>query len=749
MRALRSSFIALAVAGALSNCGGGGGGGGGGSASRFGGSSTNERTGPADFSAEGGRNYGLSAVGADAAHAAGRTGAGVKVGVIDTGIDLQHKDFDGAIDPASIDIISGTYAGADDQGGHGTSVAGVILARRDGYDAVGVAPDATLLAVRAEHSCTPSCSFYYADLTRATDYAVANGAQVLNFSLGGTSLDGDFRDSLARATAAGRIVVAAAGNSAGSGPINPAAWLASADSGGLGIAVGAVDGANNIAGFSNRAGAAARDRFLVAPGVTISTSANGGGTRSVNGTSFAAPHVAGAAAVVWGAAPYLTGAEVVDILLDSATDLGAAGTDDTYGRGLLNLDQALQPLGTATIPTGATVGAGGAALASTSLSLGNAFGDALARDSGLDQAIMLDAYDRPFRTDLSDTVRPAAAADPLAGWLAPGSETVTTRPNGRTAMTLSMTPEDSGYAPKSHPGADDRQPRFAVSTEIGGTEFGVARGFGLDRLTGLTALPGVQGAGLGTDSLATPWLAMAGDGAAVTAGHQLGDGFALTFGFSEDGGRFSSPYDPEPGRKAALAEGRKRFEDGSVLGGQIGTLTESAGPLASTGAGAFDFGRNADTAFLSLFGATPLSARTTLFARMGWGVTDGSGLATGLLTAASDVASQSFALGASTRDVGLDGDSMAFTLSRPLRVGSGAATLAVPVGRTMEGGVLYREHQVDLSPSGAETDLELSWTVPTGQRQSLTLGGLMALEPGHVADAPPAYAVGAKYRLGW
>lgn len=749
MRVARSSFIALAVAGALSNCGGGGGGGGGGPASRFGGGTTNERTGPANFAAESNRNYGLSAVGADAAHAAGRTGAGVTVAVIDTGIDLQHKDFEGAIDPNSTDIISGVNAAVDDQGGHGTSVAGVIGARRDGYDAVGVAPDSTLLAVRSEYTCSPRCSFYYSDLTRATDYAVANNARVLNFSLGGDSLDADFRDALARATAAGRIVVGAAGNSAGTSPINPAAWMAGSEAGGLGIAVGAVDGANNLASFSNRAGAAARDFFLVAPGVTITTTANGGGTRSVNGTSFSSPHVSGAAAVVWGAAPYLTGQQVVDILLTSATDLGAAGTDDVYGRGLLNLDQALQPLGTEVVPTGTSVAAGGAPLATTSLSLGTAFGDALSGGDALGGAVTLDAYGRPFRADLSGTVRGAAVADPLEGWLAPGAETITARPDGRTTATLSLAPADSPHAPRAQPGEPARQPRFALSSDIGGTEFGMARGYGLDRLTGLAAVPGAHSPGLAGDALATPWLAMAGDGAAVTAGRDLGDGYALRLGFSEDGGRFSSPHEPEPERKAAMAEGAKRFSDGSVVGAQLGTLSESAGPLASTGDGAFDFGRDADTTFLGLFGATPLSARTTLFGRWGWGRTNGDDLATGLLKNATDVASESYALGATTRDVGTAGDALSFTASRPLRVSSGTATLAVPVGRTMDGGVLFREHRIDLTPTGHQTDLELSWTVPTGDRQSLTLGGLMALEPGHVADSPPAYAVGAKYRLRW
>ncbi|MBC7907180.1 MAG: S8 family serine peptidase, partial [Rhodospirillaceae bacterium] len=610
----------------------------------------------------------------------------------------------------------------------------------------------TLLAVRSESSCSPGCSFYHSDLARATNYAVANGAKVLNFSLGGNGVDADWQAALTNAVSTDHIVVAAAGNAGGANPIDPAAWLAAATGQGRGLAVGAVgtDGVT-MAPFSNQAGTA-KDYFLVAPGVNIVSTANGGGTRAVSGTSFSAPAVSGAAAVVWGASPFLTGKQVVDILLGSATDLGDAGVDTTYGHGLLNLNAALQPLGLASIPTGTTVSGGSAALASTSLSLGSAFGDAFSRGGPLSQAMFLDGYGRPFNADLTSTVRTQAKSDPLAAWLGPNKSDVTTTTLAQgTALTLAAPPVlEPQFGVSAQPGEEARQPRFALSTEIGGNRLGMARGFGLDQMTGLAATqPDLAGTSMNGSLLASPYLALSGDGTAMSAGRDLGDGVSLTLGFSQDGGNRSPLEETEPNRKAVLAEATKRFQDGSVLGGQVGTLNEESGPLNSSSQGAFNFDHQADTLFLGFFGATPLTQRITLFGRWGLGMTDGAALRSGLVHDSTDITSQSFALGASARDVGIDGDRLTFTASKPLRVTSGSASLAVPVGRTMDGTVLYRDDRVKLSPSGSETDLELSWSVPVGLRQQLMFGGLVALEPGHEASAPPAFAAGAKYRLTW
>ena len=332
----RYAPLALAL---LAGCGGGGGG----SSS---GSITNQ---PRSFfeTTEYFANRGLGAINASSAYAAGATGSGVLVGLIDTGIDLDHPEFAGAIDGASTDIVGGSAATLGDIDGHGTAVGGIIAARRNGALAHGAAFDARLLVVRADApgSCPGACAFDQADVARATDYAVDHGARVLNYSMGGTgSLAGPLGDAFARAVSAGRILVLAAGNEGGAEPIFPAIFAGSAEAGGQAIVVGALDTDGDIADFSNRAGSA-RGHYLVAPGVDILAPQLNGGAALVSGTSFATPHVTGAVALLLQGAPFLSAQQVVELLLGTATDLGAPGTDDVYGRGSLNLAAALSPQG--------------------------------------------------------------------------------------------------------------------------------------------------------------------------------------------------------------------------------------------------------------------------------------------------------------------------------------------------------------------------------------------------------------------
>ncbi|MEM1140315.1 MAG: S8 family serine peptidase, partial [Pseudomonadota bacterium] len=123
-------------------------------------------------------NYGLAAVNADSAYALGATGDGVRVAVIDSGIDTDHPDLDGQIATGSIDIITNTTGTLDDVDGHGTAVSSVIASELNGVGPHGVAYQAEILAIRADTpgSCATSCSYSDTNLANAVDYAVAQGA---------------------------------------------------------------------------------------------------------------------------------------------------------------------------------------------------------------------------------------------------------------------------------------------------------------------------------------------------------------------------------------------------------------------------------------------------------------------------------------------------------------------------------------------------------------------------------------------
>ncbi len=255
-------------------------------------------------------------------------GAGVKVAVVDTGIDLAHPDLAASIVGGYNAIYS--FKSADDDNGHGTHVAGIIGAINNAIGVVGVAPKVSLMPVKVLGA---NGSGYYSDIIEGIDWAVANGAKVINMSLGGTSDVQSLHDAVIRAHDAGVSVVAAAGNSGGA-VIYPAAYPEV-------IAVGATDSSNTIASWSSRG----PEVDVTAPGVNIYSTYKGETYATLSGTSMASPHVAGLAAVLSGlVTPCDTDHngscspdEIQSRIETTATDLGPAGYDTTYGSGLINM----------------------------------------------------------------------------------------------------------------------------------------------------------------------------------------------------------------------------------------------------------------------------------------------------------------------------------------------------------------------------------------------------------------------------
>jgi subtilisin len=212
------------------------------------------------------------------------TGQGVKVAVIDTGIDFNHPDLApnykggyNAVDPAAAPL--------DDQG-HGTHVAGTIAAVKDNNGVVGVAPVVDLYGVKV---LDKNGSGQYSWIIAGIEWAVENRMQVINMSLGGGSGNEALRLVMIKAGEAGVTVVCAAGND--SGPVNYPAKYPQA------IAVSASDSGDKIASFSSRGAEIA----VIAPGVAINSTRKGGGYTKLSGTSMASPHVAGLAAIAIGA----------------------------------------------------------------------------------------------------------------------------------------------------------------------------------------------------------------------------------------------------------------------------------------------------------------------------------------------------------------------------------------------------------------------------------------------------------------
>ncbi len=273
---------------------------------------------------------------------AGYKGSGVKVAVLDTGIDKAHPMLAGKVVAERDFSNSGT---ANDKIGHGTHVAGIIAGTTaSGGSYSGIAPEAQLLNARVigddEKGSTTS-------IIEAIDWAVANGADVISMSLGApTQLDAAMDDAIREAVASGVAVVVSSGNCGKGCPsyrCGAYRGVTSPGSSPSSISVGAVDKNRQAACFSggdNIEGAGIKPD-ITAPGVSITSSVPNSGYQAMDGTSMSAPHVSGAVALLLQKNPELSPADVKHVLEATSTDLGPAGKDASYGSGVLDLAGAL------------------------------------------------------------------------------------------------------------------------------------------------------------------------------------------------------------------------------------------------------------------------------------------------------------------------------------------------------------------------------------------------------------------------
>jgi len=299
--------------------------------------------------------WGLSAINAPEAWQVTLGSEDIVVAVIDSGIDrsipaladrmwrnpdeIPHNGIDDDGNGYVDDVYGWAFRDGDPDSlsgtpihGHGTFVAGLIAAAFDAATgAGGVAPRVRLMDLRFLDSRALFYSSDWRQLAAAIDYAVEEGARVINLSVYAKLTPPAYvRDALRRAVAHGVLVVGIAGNDGTDRIGYFGAWPEV-------LAVAAVDRYGRPARFSNRG----PEVDLAGPGVQVVSFAPGGELITGSGTSFAAPHVAGTAALLLSLHPDLGLEELVELLTGSAVDLDAPGPDPATGAGLVDAGAAI------------------------------------------------------------------------------------------------------------------------------------------------------------------------------------------------------------------------------------------------------------------------------------------------------------------------------------------------------------------------------------------------------------------------
>ncbi len=618
---------------------------------------------------------------------------------------------------------------------------------------MGVAFGATIVSLRADEpgSCASKdgCSFSNEAIAAGIDAARVAGASVINLSLGGSSPSPGLLAAMQRATNAGIILVISAGNDGTVNP-DPFALGAATHSPGMVIIAGSVgvdNGSggtdiNTISSFSNKAGTG-QDWYMVALGYMDRAPDQNGTQYLWSGTSFSAPVISGAVALLKQAFPKLTGAQIVKILFDTADDLGVAGIDKIYGHGRLNIARAFQPIGTTTL-AGSQVEVSAVNNGDLPPASGDAGGDKTGTSAG---AVILDQYDRAFNLDLAKTMRRADPGSPLAkallgdmrsGFVTAGAVAADLTVHQDRGLKLGFGTERLGVGPQ-----DARRAKLVAAAAVARIDSKTAIAFGFSQ--GAKAMQRrLAGIDAGAFLVARDTIGETGFGA------QRGESLALRRQFGKLGVTVSgetgkvwqdvptrangAPYrmatisvDREFGSNLVTASLTHLDEKDSLLGGRM------AEALAGGGSA---------TRFVDLEARRNLGQGWTLSlgARRGFTSFSGNRLET------SGYSAQLIKYGLVSDD-----DSFGIRIAQPLRVEKGGMSLYLPTSYSYDTAMAgWDWQQMSLVPSGREFDGELGYGFRFLDGKASLSGNLFyRRQAGHIAAASDDKGAAIRFTLGF
>ncbi len=700
-------------------------------------------------------------------------GEGVRIAIIDSGIDVSHPDLGNVFGmswSAGDEALVGDF--------HGTFVAGIAGASRtqtgDPDDMHGLAYRATLLNFQAARpsvtASTGSIFFRNSDVVDALNLASGIGpsstameSDIINLSLGGFS-DSDstfdvLRTAMRAVAAEGKIMVIAAGNEGNDTdpskklqPIYPAAYADDSGIAGLAIVVGNLTKDGVAAASSNLCGDT-KNYCLFAPGTKIQSTLAGGNYGIGTGTSFAAPYVSGAAAVVKAGFPGVSNEDVVDRLLLTAEDLGDPGVDDTYGRGLLDLEAAMSPVGQVGLTIGPSVTSAAISGSQSSFDLGTAWSMGEHGKNLLEKAIGFDEMGFPFPIDLNQQVTTRTRASNLGGFIgaAHASSTTISLPHADLSVVSSDSLDDdlglrSEYLTHSKGNrARSTGSQLSLSTDLDAniTFFALHNGSSSTKLSLQQALADHQVHFVQPMATVGPFDRL--------SGLVSGGGFIVTplEGLKVGLSTFASFNDDQATEKTV-----QKIEMVKELFGSLelrlgwGFIQEQGGFMGAKSSGVFGQTLKSRSQFADLSLVAAITEKTTWFSFYSRGHSSVTSDHRSFLSDLSAVKAEAFGTGLATRDLSVSGDSFSWMIGQPLRGDRAKGTLTVPIGRTPDGEVIIEQQQIDLAPSSREIISEATYHLPLDSRgtQDISVGGFASLNPGHDADMSPEFGVGIRYR---
>ncbi len=659
-------------------------------------------------------------------------------------------------------VYSGGYTSVDES--HGAAVGSLIAAPHDGFGVMGIAPNSKIAAFNPfDETFTAN----WADVTRGIQEVRRFSADVINLSLGvsGETLPGEWRDvfkDTPNSWVNNTLFVIAAGNDGVDQPTD-IEFGGAFDSNF--IVVGSVDTNLEISAFSNRPGTACllnngtcenngvfdgsiaafadgsylnqsgllMNHFIVAPGEMILASDGYGGTMRVSGTSFAAPLVSGAAALIQDRWPWLRlyPEDVAKAILESATDLGAPGVDAVYGHGLLNIEASQAPLDFNNLIYYLNDSRGGwkerpQAITASALRDGGFQSSWTAQDlyftafeelvnSSRDFAIPLSS--RMFDTSVAGVTLSEFMYNRFVGWLGSG-------PAGGTAgfsdmqQTAAMPLADGwsfAFSGTQNVVVGNQflvRPDLETTVIVNGPDdaFGFAFGYG----DGTALLGGQSSLGLTSDynpvtGGANPLLGFASGGAHMSARAQIVDGLNLSFATSRRDGALEENIAREDFGLAdrALIENRGDYEaqastvrldykmaGASTLSLAYTMLDERDAMFGVRSLEAADFGNGTRTSGVTLAVDFDLGSGINLF---GSATASTSNSANNATLQVRDDLSSAFQIGASKFGVLGKNDSLRFTMAQPLTLERGLIDIeqiAVIDRQTGERGVVTESFDI-------------------------------------------------------